>query len=98
MKRMSGFVPTSILLSIALAACAPPAEQVAHAAAAEPAKNALLIQADFAGLVMTGVAYSVSKDLVGVPQARAVTASLLSDAGAFRVGLPQGRNLAKKRS
>ncbi len=42
------------LLSITLAA---PADE------AKPGKNALLIQADFAGLVMTGVAYSVSKDL-----------------------------------
>ena len=44
-------------MSISIAACAPPAAQ------GEPDKNALLIQADFAGLVMTGVAYSVSKDL-----------------------------------
>lgn len=29
----------------------------------KPASNALIIQADFAGLVMTGVAYSVSKEL-----------------------------------
>lgn len=42
------------LLSITLAA---PADEE------ETGKNALLIQADFAGLVMTGVAYSVSKDL-----------------------------------
>lgn len=35
----------------------------AHAADAENSKNALIIQADFAGLVMTGVAYSVSKEL-----------------------------------
>ena len=29
----------------------------------EEPRNALLIQADFAGLVMTGVAYTVSQDL-----------------------------------
>jgi len=50
-------------MSMAIAACAPPTEQAANAEEAEPDKNALLIQADFAGLVMTGVAYSVSKDL-----------------------------------
>jgi len=33
------------------------------AGAAEEKQNALVIQADFAGLVMTGVAYSVSRDL-----------------------------------
>ncbi len=56
MKRMTRFAAT-IVLSIVVAGCTPPAAQ------AEPDKNALLIQADFAGLVMTGVAYSVSKDL-----------------------------------
>lgn len=56
MKRTTRFAAT-IVLSIVVAGCTPPAEQ------AEPDKNALLIQADFAGLVMTGVAYSVSKDL-----------------------------------
>ena len=50
-------------MSIAIAACAPPAGQVANAEE-EDSDNALLIQADFAGLVMTGVAHSVSKDLV----------------------------------
>ncbi len=91
---MSGFVPTSILLSIALAACAPPAEQAAHAAAAEPAKNALLIQADFAGLVMTGVAYSVSKDLdihnvrplIPLYDIRAASASLAYNAQTWPAG------------
>lgn len=56
MKRTTRFAAT-IVLSIVVAGCTPPAEQ------AEPDKNALLIQADFAGLVMTGVAYSVSNDL-----------------------------------
>jgi len=54
MKRMKIVVLITTLLSITLAA---PADE------AKPGKNALLIQADFAGLVMTGVAYSVSKDL-----------------------------------
>ncbi len=54
MKRMKIIALIITLLSITLAA---PADE------AEPGKNALLIQADFAGLVMTGVAYSVSKDL-----------------------------------
>ena len=56
MKRPSRFAAT-IVLSIIVGGFTPPAAQ------AEPDKNALLIQADFAGLVMTGVAYSVSKDL-----------------------------------
>lgn len=56
MKRPSRFAAT-IVLSIAVAGC------TSLAVPAEPDKNALLIQADFAGLVMTGVAYSVSKDL-----------------------------------
>jgi len=51
MKRIAVIIT---LLSITLAA---PADEE------ETGKNALLIQADFAGLVMTGVAYSVSKDL-----------------------------------
>ena len=54
MKRMKIIVLITTLLSITPAA---PADE------AIPGKNALLIQADFAGLVMTGVAYSVSKDL-----------------------------------
>jgi len=56
MKRTTGFAAT-VVLSLVVAGCTPPAAQ------AEPEQNALLIQADFAGLVMTGVAYSVSKDL-----------------------------------
>jgi len=52
MKRIAVIIT---LLSITLAASADEAK---------PGKNALLIQADFAGLVMTGVAYSVSKDLL----------------------------------
>lgn len=54
MKRITSIAPIFALLGMALAA---------HADDAKPGKNALLIQADFAGLVMTGVAYSVSKDL-----------------------------------
>jgi len=57
MKRITNFAPILVLMSVAIAACAPPAAQ------GDPDKNALLIQADFAGLVMTGVAYSVSKNL-----------------------------------
>jgi len=37
--------------------------QLAVAGEDRPEKNALVLQADFAGLVMTGVAYSVSKEL-----------------------------------
>lgn len=39
------------------------AGNVAHGAGKNTDRNALVIQADFPGLVMTGVAYSVSKDL-----------------------------------
>ena len=63
MKRITNFAPILVLTSIAIAACGPPAGQVANAEE-EDSDNALLIQADFAGLVMTGVAHSVSKDLV----------------------------------
>ena len=63
MKRITRFAPILLLMSIAIAACAPPAGQVGNAEE-EDSDNALLIQADFAGLVMTGVAHSVSKDLV----------------------------------
>ena len=63
MKRITNFAPILVLMSISIAACAPPTEQAENAEELKPDKNALLIQADFAGLVMTGVAYSVSKDL-----------------------------------
>ena len=63
MKRITNFAPILVLTSIIIAACGPPAGQVANAEE-EDSDNALLIQADFAGLVMTGVAHSVSKDLV----------------------------------
>jgi len=54
MKKMTGVGPVLVLLSLTIAA---------YADDAKPQQNALLIQADFAGLVMTGVAYTVSKDL-----------------------------------
>jgi hypothetical protein len=54
MKKMTGFVLVSLLFT---AVC------TVQAADSKSGKNALLIQADFAGLVMPGVAYSVSKDL-----------------------------------
>ena len=63
MKRITNFAPVLVLTSITIAACGPPAGQVANAEE-EDSDNALLIQADFAGLVMTGVAHSVSNDLV----------------------------------
>jgi S-adenosylmethionine hydrolase len=62
MKRIIDFASIVALTSIAIAACAPSAEQIANAEEGD-SDNALLIQADFAGLVMTGVARSVSKDL-----------------------------------
>jgi len=63
MKITTRFAAILLLASIAIAACGPPAGQGANSEE-EDSDNALLIQADFAGLVMTGVAHSVSKDLV----------------------------------
>lgn len=63
MKRMTGIAAILTLLSIVLMACSPPSQQTSNGDKSAPDKNALLIQADFAGLVMTGVAYSVSKEL-----------------------------------
>jgi len=54
MKIYSRIAPVFILLGLSVAT---------NAADADSQENALLIQADFAGLVMTGVAYSVSEDL-----------------------------------
>lgn len=54
MTRITSIAPILVLLCIPL---------TVHADDADTVKNALLIQADFAGLVMTGVAHSVSKDL-----------------------------------
>jgi len=58
MTRFTKFLMTIILTNTAIFACA----QNEHRQDT-PDKNALVIQADFAGQVMTGVAYSVSKDL-----------------------------------
>jgi S-adenosylmethionine hydrolase len=46
-----------------VAGCDTESQGLGQAPAAAAEKNALLIQADFAGHVMTGVAYSVSKEL-----------------------------------
>jgi len=62
MKHSNQFL-TALLITVSTAACermndsADPATQKANAV------NALVIQADFAGHVMSGVAYTVSKDL-----------------------------------
>lgn len=58
MKRQTLTASSTLLLALIIQGCTPQPENV-HAAE----KNALVIQADFAGLVMTGVAYTVSKDL-----------------------------------
>ena len=63
MKRIRSLAAVAVLASMVLGACTPHDIPVIHVQEAEPGKNALLIQADFAGLVMTGVAHSVSKDL-----------------------------------
>jgi S-adenosylmethionine hydrolase len=75
MKRITDFASILALTSLAIAACAPPAEQIASAEEGG-SDNALLIQADFAGLVMTGVARSV----------RAASASLAYNAQTWPAG------------
>jgi hypothetical protein len=65
-----------------------------HEPQATPVRNALLIQADFAGLVMTGVAYSVSKDidvfnvrpLIPLYDIRAASASMAYNAQTWPAG------------
>ena len=54
---------TIVLCAAIVLACSPSYNDGAAANQTATDKNALVIQADFAGLVMTGVAYSVSKDL-----------------------------------
>jgi S-adenosylmethionine hydrolase len=87
MKRITDFASILALTSLAIAACAPPAEQIASAEEGG-SDNALLIQADFAGLVMTGVARSVSKDLdvYNVRPLRAASASLAYNAQTWPAG------------
>ncbi len=64
MQQPATFIKVA-LCSLALSACSPVSETDVHEPEAGSARqhNALIIQADFAGLVMTGVAYSVSRDL-----------------------------------
>jgi S-adenosylmethionine hydrolase len=93
MKRITDFASILALTSIAIAACAPPVEQIAIAEE-QDSDNALLIQADFAGLVMTGVARSVSKDLdvynvrplIPLYNIRAASASLAYNAQTWPAG------------
>jgi S-adenosylmethionine hydrolase len=93
MKRITVFASILALTSIAIAACAPPVEQIAIAEE-QDSDNALLIQADFAGLVMTGVARSVSKDLdvynvrplIPLYNIRAASASLAYNAQTWPAG------------
>ena len=56
MTRFNKFITASILISIVVSACTGSENQ-------QDTKNALIIQADFPGHVMSGVAYNVSKDL-----------------------------------
>lgn len=58
MIRITSIAPIFVLLSVLLSV-----SLTVRADDANTGNNALLIQADFAGLVMTGVAYSVSEDL-----------------------------------
>jgi len=63
MKKNIGITAVFILSGLLLMACATPSQQTSDDDQLAAERNALLIQADFAGLVMAGVAYSVSKDL-----------------------------------
>jgi len=58
MQRFTLFLTTTILVITTIPACAPQQNQVDTSD-----NNALVIQADFPGHVMTGVAYGVSNDL-----------------------------------
>jgi S-adenosylmethionine hydrolase len=86
MKRITAFASILALTSIAIAACAPPVEQIAIAEE-QDSDNALLIQADFAGL-------SVSKDLdvynvrplIPLYNIRAASASLAYNAQTWPAG------------
>ncbi|RLA21831.1 MAG: hypothetical protein DRQ63_13410 [Gammaproteobacteria bacterium] len=85
MKIYSGIAPIVILLSLSVAA---------DAKEGESPGNALLIQADFAGLVMTGVAYSVSegldifnvRPLIPLYDIRAASASMAYNAQTWPAG------------
>lgn len=61
--KKTNLVILMLFAAVTFTACSKPVSESNNTQAPEPEKNALLIQADFAGLVMTGVAYSVSKDL-----------------------------------
>ena len=63
MRRITIVVSTALLTGGILFSYVPRAEQDNNDSHASTNKHALVIQADFAGLVMTGVAYSVSKEL-----------------------------------
>jgi len=63
MRRTTIVVSTALLTGGILLGYVPRAEQDNSDNHASTNKHALVIQADFAGLVMTGVAYSVSKEL-----------------------------------
>ena len=52
-----------VVLAVFFTACALPTEKAIADNHTKPQKNALILQADFAGVVMAGVAYTVSKDL-----------------------------------
>ena len=85
MNKTKNIALALILLSSSIAA---------QAAETDSGKNALLIQADFAGLVMTGVAHSVSKDLkvynvrplIPLYDIRAASASLAYNAQTWPAG------------
>lgn len=63
MRRFAIVVSTALLIGGILLGCMPRIEQETNQSHAATETHALVIQADFAGLVMTGVAHSVSKDL-----------------------------------
>jgi len=63
MKQLAIVVSTAVLAGGVLLSCVPQSDHDSNHSDASTEKHALVIQADFAGLVMTGVAHSVSKDL-----------------------------------
>lgn len=85
MTKINSIAPIFVLLNLSL---------TVHADDANTGENALLLQADFAGLVMTGVAYSVSKDLdvhnvrplIPLYNIRAASASMAYNAQSWPAG------------
>jgi S-adenosylmethionine hydrolase len=93
MTTFNRVVLSALILSL-ISGCAVGGSDHSHEPESKPVRNALLIQADFAGHVMTGVAYSVSKDidvfnlrpLIPLYDIRAASASMAYNAQTWPAG------------